>query len=124
MADHSPAQPIISERYPYLPVRVRIRAWEYQAYALLDTGFSGDLVVPPARLTRAAGLPHSSTNWTMADGSIAPSAIYSGSVQISEFPVIDDAGITFLGNECIIGRGIIDRYRITFERGERLIVEL
>ncbi len=117
-------QPIISDRYPYLRVHIRIRAWEREAYALLDTGFTGNLVVPVNELTQAIGLPDSRTGWTLADGSMVASSIYVGSVQISELPAIGGIGITFLGDECIMGRGLIDRYRITFDHGERLIVNL
>ncbi len=52
------------------------------------------------------------------------SSIYTGSVQISVLPEVHGIAITFMGNECIMGRGLIDRYKITFDRGDRLIIEL
>ena len=117
-------QPIVSTRYPYLDVRVQIGDWQEEALALVDTGFSGNLVVPEDRITEELGLPYTRTNWRVADGGVVSAPVYLGDVEVlgasSPTPSIH---ITFLGNQYILGRGILDRFRITLDHGQRIIVE-
>ena len=37
---------VTSRRFPYLPVRVEVHGFVYEGYALLDTGFDGDVILP------------------------------------------------------------------------------
>ena len=114
---------ITSDRYPYLNLRVQIRGWRDSAYALIDTGFTGNLVVPEIFWTRELGQADSRVNWILGDGGTVRAPVYIGDVEIFGTPLISAVGITFLGNEYILGRGVIDRYRVTFDHGERVIVE-
>jgi predicted aspartyl protease len=51
------SQPVVSTRYPYLTMRVAIRGWQDEDDALIDTGFTGNLVVPDRLLSDELGLP-------------------------------------------------------------------
>ena len=53
---------ITSEAFPYLPIRVVLRGWKVEATALLDTGFSGELVIPQDALPQNIGLPEGRTH--------------------------------------------------------------
>lgn len=114
-------QPIISTNYPFLPIRFTIRGSQYEALALLDTGFAGALAVP-YRLARRLGNPDTSTNWLLADGSSVEAPAYLGDVEVVGLPPVLDVTITVLGDEYILGTRIIDRFEVTFDHGTRVIV--
>lgn len=61
------ARPLISNRYPYIPVIVTVAGYRVAVEAFLDTGFEGNLLVPTGLLPMNIP-PHSNTIWTMADG--------------------------------------------------------
>ena len=50
--------------------------------------------------------------------------MYAGRLEIIGLSNIVRVSVTVLGDEYIVGIGIIDRYRITLDHGERVIVEL
>ena len=64
---------LTSTTYPFLPLRIHVRIAhrkhiEFDTQALIDTGFSGDIVVPATgELTQYP--PDAYATWTMADGS-------------------------------------------------------
>lgn len=89
-------QPVISTRYPYLETRVGIRGWQDDEYALIDTGFDGNLVLPADLLTDDLGLPDGHIRLRLADGGIVDASLYMGNIEIPGIPVIDDVFITFL----------------------------
>ncbi|MBI2916376.1 MAG: hypothetical protein HYY01_00125 [Chloroflexi bacterium] len=110
-----------SEKYPYLKVRCRVRHWGAETWALVDTGFDGYLVLP-REVGRQLGPADSIHRWGLADGARVATPSYYGLVDvvgIGEF----SSKVTVLGNEYILGRGIIDQLRVTFDRGRRIIVE-
>lgn len=110
-----------SENYPYLKVRCRVRHWGAETWALVDTGFDGHLIVPRQVATQL-GRPDSRIRWGLADGGRVATPAYYGVldlVGIGSFSV----RVATLGDEYIIGRGIIDRLRVTFDHGQRVIVE-
>ena len=87
-------QPVISSRYPYLDMRVEIRGWQDDDYALIDTGFTGNLVVPTRLLSDELGLPDGHIRWRLADGRIVDAPVYMGNVEIFGLPSISDISIT------------------------------
>ena len=111
-----------SSSYPYLTIRVSLRAGEHVAEALVDTGFTGDLVLPTGLLGGSLGLPDAAIDWELADGSTITAPAYIGSLEIIGLPPVP-ATVTVLGGEHILGRGVIDRFRVIFEHGRELIVE-
>lgn len=40
------AKPIVSTKFPYFPLSVSVERWQGEVTALLDTGFTGDLILP------------------------------------------------------------------------------
>ncbi len=45
-------QLISTERYPYLRILVEVRGVRFEGLALLDTGYTGELVIPEERPRR------------------------------------------------------------------------
>ena len=111
---------IESERYPYVPISVRVGEQTQAFEALVDTGLEGDTVVPEA--TVFAESPNEYRRWTFVDGSVVEAPVYYGVVQVGTFEPVP-ARIARLGEETVIGRGIIDQYWVIFDHGERVIVE-
>jgi hypothetical protein len=48
---------------------------------------------------------------------------YRGDIHVSGLAVTIPARITLLGEEYLVGRGIVDRLRLTFDHGQRLLIE-
>jgi predicted aspartyl protease len=61
--------------FPYILLTVAIRNREERVEALLDTGFDGDIVIPPHLLTNGTP-PESYLRWTLADGSTVMAPAY------------------------------------------------
>ena len=116
-------QPIINERYPYLDLLVKIRDWQDEASALIDTGFTANLVVPEDRWSEKLGQAHGRVNLMVADGNIVRAPVYIGDIEILGMPAITGLRITFMGNTYILGRGLIDRFKLTLDHGQRVILE-
>jgi predicted aspartyl protease len=116
------ARLIISLHYPYLEIWFRVRSYEEQISAYIDTGFDGYLILPSV-YRRRLGPGDYLSRWELGDGSLAAAEEYLGMARIVGFAKDISARIACLGNECLVGRGIIDRFRITFDRGQRIEVE-
>jgi predicted aspartyl protease len=115
------SQQVTSDEYPYLPVRFGTRNQVVEEAALLDTGFTGSLAIPATWRNRL-GRPDGWGRWRLADGSIIHAPVYLGSVEIIGLPEVRAATIVVVGDEYILGRRILDRYEITLDHGQRVIV--
>ena len=115
-------QQVTSTLYPFLQIRIEVRDWGDEALALLDTGFEGALTIPASMMQYAMGAPDTSANWELADASVVEAPVYFGAVEIIGLASIPDVAITALGNEYILGREILDLFEVTFDHGERVIV--
>ena len=114
-------QRVISTTYPYLPIRVQLRGQPREALALVDSGFTGDLVIPTGALSWVPGLPDA--RWLGAgQWQDRGRSRLLGALEIVGLPPVP-ATLTVLGNEYRLGRGIIDQFRVIFDHGRRLIVE-
>ncbi len=112
---------VVSARYPYVPVQLVVDQQVIEVEAFLDTGFDGDIVIPRGLISRGAR-PTSYLYWTLADNSIVQAPAYPGTAaigQLGSFPVL----VTMLGDEPIVGRRVTDRFRVTLDRGRRLVIE-
>jgi predicted aspartyl protease len=111
--------PLVSERFPYLPLRLDLGGRAFSLEALIDTGFDGDLVVPSDVLTSD---PDDFQRWSLADGSVVYAPMYFGRARLDGF---DSFGVlvTVLGDEPLVGRGVTDRFRLVLDHGERVIIE-
>jgi len=116
-------QQIISTLYPFLQIRIEVRGWQHETFALLDTGFEGALAIPSSTLNLGLGSPDTSTNWQLANDSVVEAPVYSGAVEIVGLAVIPAADITALVDEYLLGRGILDRFEVSFDHGQRVIIK-
>ena len=117
-------QQIISTVYPFVSIRVDIRGHNYQGLALLDTGFTGELIVPQGTPSEETGLPEEHTDWELADGRVVDAPVYLGSLEIVGLSLIPSIAVIALGTEYVLGRGVLDRFEVVFDHGERVIVNL
>ena len=115
---------IVSHDFPYLPIRVAVQGWESEAEALLDTGFSGEFIVPADAIPGDAGPPAYFITYRIADDRIISSPVFYGNVEISGLPPVTDVAIGALGSKYIIGVGIMELYRIVLDRARQVIVEV
>lgn len=110
-----------SLRFPYLPLRIDLRGRTYDVEALVDTGFEGDITLPPEMIGIDARTSYGIGAY-LADGSRVEVRVYPGEVRLRQagpFPVF----ILALGDEPTVGRRITDRFRLTLDHGERVILE-
>jgi predicted aspartyl protease len=122
---------LTSRRYPFLPLSIRVRVtkskhFELDTHALIDTGFSGDIVVPATGELKEYP-PDAYATWTMADGSEVMAPIFLGSIR---FPQLDEdvaemvgVTITVLGDLALIGQSVLRRFTLTLDHGKQVILE-
>ena len=110
-----------SERYPYITISFTLEDQARAVEAVVDTGFDGDLAVPPELVPEWAA-PATYQPWRTAFGTEHEVAVYAGVVRLGDLDPLP-ARIAALGAEPILGRGVIDRYRVVFDHGERVVVE-
>jgi predicted aspartyl protease len=113
---------VVSNNYPFLAVRLQVRRRQHEADALVDTGFTGDLVLPTSFADASLAVPDAQADWQLAHGGVIRAPVYLGTLEIIGLSSVP-AMITLLGNECLLGRGVIDRFRVTFDHGRGIIVE-
>ena len=111
---------ITSEEYPYVAILLGVQAHSEEATALIDTGFTGHLAIPASWEARL-GRPDGYSRWMLADGSFVHAPVYLGRVEIVGFSPAP-ATIVVVGDEYILGRRILDRFEITLDHGQRVIV--
>ena len=113
---------VVSNNYPYIPIRLEIQGQSEDSLALLDTGYTESLIIP-ARWQQRLGAPDGRTALEVGDGRIVHAPVYLGIVEIVGFTPIVGVALTLLADEYIIGRRILDRFEITLDHGQRIIVK-
>ncbi len=113
------SQELTSSRFPYLPIRVQLDQETHEAEALLDTGFDGGMAMPPFLLADLE--PDWYQLWTLADGSQVSAPVFRGAVQLGDFEPIPVA-VVALGDEYMIGLGILRQFSVILDHGARVIV--
>ena len=101
---------------------MEVRGASEEARALIDTGYTGSLIIPETWQDQGLGLPDGQTAVEVGDGRIIFAPVYLGAVAINGFRPIRGVAVTLLGDEYILGRRILDRYEITLDHGQRVIV--
>jgi len=114
---------IVSSQFPYLEIQITVRGHTVRDWAYMDTGFDGYVVVPRDQ-AQIFGPRDYVSLWELGDASLAQAEEYLGQVQLVGATETFLARITALGNEYIIGRALLDRWRILLNRGRRVEVEL
>jgi clan AA aspartic protease len=122
---------LTNSKYPFLPLTIRVRvsnrkSIDLNTQALIDTGFSGDIVVPVTEELKQSP-PDAYATWTMADGSEVLAPIFLGSIR---FPQLDEdvaemvgVTVTVLGDQPLIGQSILRRFTLTLDHGKQVILE-
>ena len=82
---------LTSTKYPFLPLSIHVRVSsrkhiDLNTQALIDTGFSCDIVVPVTEELKQP-TPDAYATWTMADGSEVMAPIFLGTIR---FPELDE----------------------------------
>ena len=108
--------------YPSLLVRFVIQGVSRDAVALLDTGFDGYLAIPES-LIASLPLPVHRRRVQTAGGQIFRVPVYLRAVELVDHPGPFDALILALGDEYLLGLAALNHFRVTFDHGQRLIVE-
>jgi len=104
-------------------VRVTVRNFRSFFRALLDTGFDGHLVLPEA-LGSQLGNPDQLIKTYLADGTERETPIYLGDVEMAGLGIVYPVPFILLGDECLMGQGIIRRLKVTFDHGNQIVIEL
>jgi len=110
----------VTSRFPYIPIRVNLGSTIYEGDALLDTGFSGGIMLPSRYLPDDA-LSSGYTDWVLADHSTVRSPYYRGTVEIDGFQPFRSI-VTTMGDEVLVGIRVISRFYVLLDHGERVVV--
>lgn len=123
---------LVSKYPPYLEVNLSLKLGETPTVAekmtaMFDSGFSAEVSVPAAMVGNGrAPKAKAFADVTLADGSMASCSIYQGLIGL---PELDDAGyyrrvdVFVMGDEVLVGRGLMDHFKVTLDHGRKLIVE-
>ena len=95
--------------------------------ALLDTGYTGEVIIPwdavPANVQEITGTPQNFIDVQVGDNRIVPTVQYPGLLEIVGLPGTIRVSVTVIGEEYIIGVGILELFTATLVRGEQVIIE-
>ena len=111
------------EPFPYVRVRISIRDWQIDALALLDTGYSGDVMIPADALPHDFGDADRILRYRVADDRITTAKTFYGEVTLPGMAPMMDVAIGAMGSRFLIGQGVIEPYIVTLVRGERVVFE-
>ncbi len=112
----------ISNEYPFLDVRITVRSFRASYRALVDTGFDGHLIAPVSNAANL-GVADSHAEWNLADGTTILLPEYRGGIEIAGLGTTFMARIILMGEECLLGQGIIRQLKVTFDHGTQVMVE-
>ncbi len=110
----------VTSRFPYLPIRVSVDGTIYKGDALLDTGFSGGIMLPSRYLPDDA-LLSGYIDWVLADHSTVRAPYYRCTVEIDGFRPLRSV-VTTMGDEVLVGVRVISRFYVLLDHGERVVV--
>lgn len=114
---------IVSERFPYLEVAWAAGPTGREDWAYLDTGYTGFFIVPEALLAEL-GPPQFTVRLGLGDGRQVDAYGFWGSVRIMGSGQSFPGRILALSMEFLLGRQVTDRFKLTFDHGQRILVEL
>ena len=105
---------VVSSRFPYLPIRVNVNNTIYDGDALLDTGFSGGVILP-SRLLPDENLAAGYERLTLADNRQIVAPYYTGSLEVGGLGPIQTT-ITVFGDEAIVGVHVISLFYVLLDQ--------
>lgn len=112
---------VTSGRYPYTEFIVTIGTWTLVEEAYLDTGFEGGLLLPAYLEDEILASPDR-TKFEIADGAMVMLPAWTGYIELStcQFSV----EVAAMGSRFLLGREILDKLTVCFERGKRVTIQL
>jgi predicted aspartyl protease len=116
------AEGSVSSHSPYIAVRIRIQDFILETEAFVDTGFDGGILLPPLRLLDLAPTNLLRT-FTLGDGRAVPLPAYRGQLEVVGIATSIETIIAIGAPEILLGRQVLDHFRVTFDHGREVIVE-
>ncbi|MGI8554130.1 MAG: hypothetical protein ACR2PL_25590 [Dehalococcoidia bacterium] len=109
-------------RFPFLRIRFAIGWYRDEVEALVDTGCDVAFVIPR---DLAASLPEPSYVGHVMTVSGEPLAVptWRALIELVLQPGAFEGATLAIGDEFILGLPAVNRFKVTFDHGERLIVE-
>jgi clan AA aspartic protease len=115
-----------SFHFPYIRLEIRgpndSVTFRITTEALIDTGFDGAIMVPHTLISGAV-MPATSMRWKLADGSEVETLTYKGEARVLGIDETLDVTINALGDEVLIGRDLITRFRVILDHGSSVTFE-
>jgi predicted aspartyl protease len=112
---------LVSERFPYISLRLTLGRYSRQIEALIDTGFDVDVIVPINFPNRGLQ-PFQFLDAYLADRSQISVPTFAGVARIGKVEIASVLVLT-LGDVAIVGTNVISRFTVTLDHGRRVIVE-
>jgi len=109
-------------RYPSLRVRFTVGGYNAEEWALVDTGFDGDFAVPQS-IIGSLSQPRRRDRVQTASGQRVPVPIFPSMIELVDLPGPFRAEIIAIGDEYLLGIHALNRFKVTFDHGQRVIVE-
>ena len=116
-------QQVTSSNPPFVLIRVTLEGESdvlFAGEALMDTGYDGSLTLPAAILGNRT--PVDDWQIELADGSRIDVPFFYGTVEIVGLAHVGVV-LSVMGNEAILGRRVMDYFRVTFDHGREVTVE-
>lgn len=112
---------LISSHFPYLPVKVTVKQRVFDVEALLDTGFDGEIILPPG-LAINGELPYWYVDCQLANELVVKIPAFKCSLKLAN-KKINEVTALIMGDESVIGREIIKHFKVTLDHGRKIILE-
>jgi predicted aspartyl protease len=89
---------------------------------MIDPGFEGFVIVPPDLIPLDAFLVDQ-VRWRLGNGSVVESPVYLATLSFVGIGMGVGVLVAQMGDEVIVGRGVTDHFRVTFDHGAQVIIE-
>ncbi|MBM2827338.1 MAG: hypothetical protein HW403_1402 [Dehalococcoidia bacterium] len=108
--------------YPSLSIRFLVQGVSGEAVALVDTGFDGHLAIPEDWIESLQS-PLYIRRVRIASGQVVRVPVYLGAVELVDQPSTINALVIALGDEYLVGIETLNHFKVTFDHGQKVIVE-
>ena len=112
---------ITSAHFPYILVKITVGVNSYDVESLIDTGFDGQIILPP-KIFINGQLPTKFVTCKLADNSIVEIPIHIGSIELGNRK-FNDIAVLIMGDEPMVGREVLKHFKVTLDHGRKVIIE-